>query len=98
MLRPPERDEDPARAVGLLPGGERPPDARAGELHFLVADERRPVLRRPMIFAAEPARIEQPDAALLAGVNGVFLALVLEHGTRGIHVEIALAEPVRIGW
>ena len=97
VLRPPERHENPARAVGLLPGRERTPHAGARELHFLVADERRPIDRRPMILAAEVARVEQPDAALLAGMRRVFLALVLEHRTRGIQVEIALAQPVRIG-
>ena len=89
----PERHQDPARAVRFLPCAERAPDAGAGELHLLVADERRPVLRRPVVFAAETARIEQPHAALLARLNGIFPSLVLEHRTGGVHVEIALAQP-----
>ncbi len=36
----------PARAVGILPGGDRAPRTGGRELHFLVADERRASSRR----------------------------------------------------
>ena len=93
VLRPPERHQHPARAVGVFPRRERAPQAGGRELHFLVADERRAVDRRAMILAAERAGVEQPDAAFLARLDGVFLALVVEDRAGDVHVEIALAQP-----
>ena len=41
VLRPPERQQHPARAVGVFPRRDRAPRAGGGEVHLLVADQRR---------------------------------------------------------
>ena len=78
---------------GLLPRRERAPRTGGGEVDVLVADERRAIDRRAMILAAERARVEQPQAALLARLHQVLLALEVEDGPGHIHVEVALAQP-----
>ena len=97
VLGSPERHQDPARAVGVLPRRERAPRARRREVHFLVADERRAVDRRAVVLAAERAGVEQPDAAFLARLHGVLAALVVEHRAGDVHVEVALAQPEGVG-
>src|SRR6476620_1262674 len=49
-----------------------------------------------MILAAERGRIHQPDAALLARRDDVFLALVIEDWRRRREIEVAFAHPVGI--
>ena len=97
VLGPPERHQHPPRAVGVFPGGQRPPGACARKVHFLVADQRRLMDRRAMVLAAERAGVEQPDAAFLARLRGVLAALVLEDRAGDVHVEVALAQPEGVG-
>ena len=51
-----------------------------------------------MVITTKILRIEQPQAAFLAGAHKVLVALVREDGRRCLHVQIALEEPVHIGW
>src|SRR5262249_32907070 len=66
MLRTPERRQNPARSLGILPAGHRSPYAGGGKVDVFVAQQRRAIQRRPMVFAAKVFCIEQPDAAFLA--------------------------------
>src|SRR6185295_3720935 len=62
----------------------------------VVADERRRVQRGSMILTAERVAIEQPQPALLAGADQELVSLRVERDRRGVHVEIAPPEPVRV--
>src|SRR4029450_12397327 len=94
--RPPERRQYPLRSVPVLPGAEGTPGPFGVERLRVVADESCRVQRSPMILAAECVAIEQPQPALLARAHEEFAALRVEGDRRGVHVEIASPEPVRI--
>src|SRR4026209_2569404 len=93
MLRSPERHVDPAGARRVDIRAERAPDAGGREVDLFIADERRAVDRRAVIFTTERTGIEQPDAAFLARVDRVLFAFVVEDRTGDVHVEIAFPEP-----
>ncbi len=97
MLRSPEGHEHPARAFLILVAGHRAVDSGRLIILIFIADERRAVVRRRMIFTAQRAGIEEPRPALLAALHNPFAPCVLEDRTSHLQIQVALQEILGIG-
>ena len=98
MLRTPEGRQDPARAVASSHVASEPQMPASAKSTISLHMQRRAVDGRAVIVAADRLRVHQVDAALLARVDHVLFAFVVENGGRDLHVEVALPQPLGVGW
>ena len=96
MRRTPDRTEQPARTLGILPRGQAAPHTGGGEVHFFIAHPRGANQWRAMIGAAQIVTVQQKDAALFAGGSEEPVTLVVEERGRDLHVQIHLPQPQRV--
>ncbi len=92
-----ERHDHPLAPFGVLPRGERAPDALAVERLRVIAEKRRGLQRGAIVRTAKIVPVEQPQPAFLARRDQELPSSIVEGHRCDVQVEVAPKQPVGVG-
>src|ERR1700722_19371960 len=98
VSRTPEWRQNPARSLVIFPTRKSAPAPTILEVDLLIAEKIGAEERLLMLRPADGAGIEQRQTALLAGSGNQLLAMKVKDRRRVVGIEIALLQPLPVGW